>query len=315
MKKPLVSICCQTYNHANYIKEALEGFLMQVVDFNYEILLRDDASSDGTAEICKDYSKKYPDKIKLLGYKENQYKRGILPFADNVKRAKGKYIAICEGDDYWTDPYKLQKQVDVLEENPDLAMSTHEASHQSTLVDNEKNLRRFSSIFIRDIQLYGLKRVFYLSYLLAVNREQFWFQKRTHDRHKRKTISKLEDFKSNTWYMPTCSIVIKRKFINEFFGYYKIPPGGGHQLILLIGAMNGGIYHFKHIMAVKKDQESSVSKNKARLKKIKEMNRDPLKNNRIKRFKALQKCAKNKEQVQILQGMIDRELKRTKDNY
>ena len=97
-QNPLVSICCQTYNHANYIKDALEGFLMQVVDFNYEILLRDDASTDGTAEICKDYAKKYPDKISLLGYKENQFKMGVGPLADNVKRSKGKYIAICEED-------------------------------------------------------------------------------------------------------------------------------------------------------------------------------------------------------------------------
>jgi glycosyltransferase involved in cell wall biosynthesis len=125
MEIPLVSICCQTYNHANYIKEALEDFLMQVVDFNYEILLRDDASADGTAEICKDYAKKYPDKIRLLGYKENQFKKGIRPFPDNVKRAKGKYIAVCEGDDYWTDPYKLQKQIDALEANPSCILAYH----------------------------------------------------------------------------------------------------------------------------------------------------------------------------------------------
>jgi glycosyltransferase involved in cell wall biosynthesis len=284
---------------------------MQVVDFNYEILLRDDASSDGTAEICKDYAKKYPDKIKFLGYKENQYKKGVRPFPDNVKRAKGKYIAVNEGDDYWTDPYKLQKQIDVLKSNPDLAMSTHEASHQSTLVDSEKNLRRFSSIFVRDIQLYGFKRVIYLTYLLAVNRQQFWFQKRTHDKHKRKTISKLEDFKLNTWYMPMCSILMRSDFIDEIV-YCISKSDGGHQLTLLMGAMNGGIYHFKDIMAVKKDQETSISKDKSRLKTIKERDKNPQKNNRIKRFKALQECAKNPEQVQILQGMIDRELNRIK---
>jgi glycosyltransferase involved in cell wall biosynthesis len=98
---------------------------MQVVDFNYEILLRDDASTDGTAEICKDYAIKYLDKIKLLGYKENQYKKGVRPFPDNVKRAKGKYIAICEGDDYWIDPYKLQKQVDYMESHPECVLTYH----------------------------------------------------------------------------------------------------------------------------------------------------------------------------------------------
>lgn len=121
-EKPLVSICCQTYNHKDYITEALESFLMQKTNFSFEILLRDDASKDGTAEICKDYAAKYPDLINLLAYEENQWQKGISPFRDNVKRAKGKYIALCEGDDYWTDPYKLQKQVDFLEANPEYGM-------------------------------------------------------------------------------------------------------------------------------------------------------------------------------------------------
>ncbi|MBP6182581.1 glycosyltransferase [Flavobacterium sp.] len=112
-----VSICCQTYNHVNYIEECLNGFLMQKTNFKFEILLRDDASADGTTEIVKKYSDKYPDIINPLIYNENQYQKGVSPFRDNVKRAKGKYIAICEGDDYWTDSYKLQKQVDLLEMN------------------------------------------------------------------------------------------------------------------------------------------------------------------------------------------------------
>ncbi|MDC0957915.1 glycosyltransferase, partial [Flavobacteriaceae bacterium] len=105
--------------------EALDGFLMQKVDFDYEILLRDDASTDGTSKICHKYANKYPDKIKLLAYTENQYQKGVSPFRDNVKRAKGKYIAMCEGDDYWTDPYKLQKQVNFLENNEDFSFCFH----------------------------------------------------------------------------------------------------------------------------------------------------------------------------------------------
>lgn len=113
----VVSICCQTYNHVNYIEECLNGFLMQKTNFKFEILLRDDASTDGTTEVVKEYSTKYPDIIRPLIYEENQFVKGVSPFMDNVKRAKGEYIAICEGDDYWTDPYKLQKQVDFLERN------------------------------------------------------------------------------------------------------------------------------------------------------------------------------------------------------
>lgn len=129
MTEPLVSICCQTYNHKDYITEALESFLMQKTNFSFEILLRDDASKDGTAEICKDYAAKYPDLINLLAYEENQWQKGISPFRDNVKRARGKYIALCEGDDYWTDPLKLQKQVDFLEANTDCSLCFHASKH------------------------------------------------------------------------------------------------------------------------------------------------------------------------------------------
>jgi glycosyltransferase involved in cell wall biosynthesis len=127
-KEPLVSVAIQTFNHRNYLKDCLEGILCQKVDFKFEILLRDDASTDGTAEIAEMYASKYPKVINLLAYAENQYINGVKPFLDNVKRAKGKYVAFCEGDDYWTDPYKLQKQVDLLEENKEYVLSFHKST-------------------------------------------------------------------------------------------------------------------------------------------------------------------------------------------
>jgi glycosyltransferase involved in cell wall biosynthesis len=316
MNNITVSVIMITYRHELYIIHAIEGVRIQNCNFNVELLIADDNSPDGTKNKVEDYlnSADIPKNIDIKYFQHEKNKGPNNNYLWASKKAKGKYIANCEGDDYWIDPYKLQRQVDVLEANPDLAMCTHEASHQSTLVDNEKNLRRFLSIFVRDIQLYGFKRVIYLSYLLAVNRQQFWRQKRTHDKHKRKIISKLEDFKLNKWYMPMCSILMRSDFIDEIV-YCISKSDGGHQLTLLMGAMNGGIYHFKEIMSVKMDQETSISKDKSRLKTIKERDKNPQKNNRIKRFKALQECAKNPEQVQILQGMIDRELKRTKDNY
>jgi glycosyltransferase involved in cell wall biosynthesis len=312
-QKHMVSVVMITYNHEKYIAEAIKGVLMQKCDFDIEFIIANDKSTDQTHQVINEIidGTTIADHINLRYYNHPNNKGMMKNFIWSVQQAKGRYIALCEGDDYWIDPYKLQKQVNILEANPDLAMSTHEASHQSTLVDNDKNLKRFSSIFIRDIQLYGFKRFFYLTYLLVVNRQQFWFQKRTHDKHRRKTIIKLEDFKSNTWYMPMCSILMRNDFIDGIF-YCTSKSSGGHQLILLMGAMNGGIYHFKDIMAVKKDQETSVSKDKVRKKKILGINKDPLKNNRIKRFKALQKCAKDPEQVQILQDMIDRELEKIK---
>jgi len=111
----IVSITCLTYNHAPYISRCLDGFINQVTDFPFEILIHDDASIDGTSNIIREYETKYPDIINPIYQIDNQYSRGVDVFSNNVSRAKGKYIALCEGDDYWIDPYKLQKQVDLLE--------------------------------------------------------------------------------------------------------------------------------------------------------------------------------------------------------
>jgi glycosyltransferase involved in cell wall biosynthesis len=121
--RPIISVCVQTYQHVNYIKQCLDGILNQKTDFDFEILLGEDASKDGTREICMAYAENYPDKIRLfLHHRENNISIGGQPtgrfnFLFNLYSAKGKYIAMCEGDDYWTDPLKLQKQVEFLEEN------------------------------------------------------------------------------------------------------------------------------------------------------------------------------------------------------
>lgn len=125
-KKPLVSICCLAYNHAPYIRQCIEGFLMQKTNFSFEVLIHDDASTDGTAGIIREYEKKYPEIIFPIYQTVNQFSQGVkISAAYNFSRAKGKYIAMCEGDDYWIDPYKLQKQVDYLENHPECIYSCH----------------------------------------------------------------------------------------------------------------------------------------------------------------------------------------------
>lgn len=127
--KPLVSISCITYNHGPYIRQALEGFLSQRTDFSYEILIHDDASTDNTQEIIREYEAKYPDIIRPIYRTENQYSKGIcnISGAFNFPRARGKYIAMCEGDDYWCDPDKLQLQADYMEAHPACSMCFHAA--------------------------------------------------------------------------------------------------------------------------------------------------------------------------------------------
>lgn len=121
MNNIIVSIICNTYNHEKYIKDALDGFIMQKTSFSFEVLIHDDASTDNTANIIREYEKKYPDIIKPIYETENQYskKKGLVNKIQ-YSRVKGKYIAICEGDDYWIDPYKLQKQYDALENHSDV---------------------------------------------------------------------------------------------------------------------------------------------------------------------------------------------------
>ena len=123
--EPLVSVCVITYNHGKYIRQCLDGILMQKVNFPYEILIHDDASPDDTADIIREYWEKYPTVIKPILQTENQYSQGFMPSKFNFDRAKAKYIAQCEGDDYWTDDGKLQMQVDFLEENSEYVETGH----------------------------------------------------------------------------------------------------------------------------------------------------------------------------------------------
>lgn len=118
LSKPVVSICCITYNHENYIEDALEGFLIQETEFPFEIVIHDDASTDKTASIIQEYVEKYPKIIKPILRLENQYSKKGASFITSVfEVCMGEYIALCEGDDYWEVPNKLQRQVNLIKTN------------------------------------------------------------------------------------------------------------------------------------------------------------------------------------------------------
>ncbi len=124
----MVSICCLAYNHEKYIRQCLDSLLMQKCDFRFEILVNDDASKDRTPEIIKEYELRFPEIVKPIYQKENQFSVlgcNYINNVINVPRARGKYIACCEGDDFWTDPYKLQKQYESLEKNRNCFMCIH----------------------------------------------------------------------------------------------------------------------------------------------------------------------------------------------
>ncbi|WP_343697526.1 glycosyltransferase [Flavobacterium sp.] len=124
LDQPVVSILCDAYNHEKFIVETLEGFLNQKTTFPFEIIIHDDASTDNTPVILKEFAEKYPLIIKLVLQKENQYSQKINFWSDiTFPMAQGKYIALCEGDDYWIDEQKLQKQVDFLENNTEYVIT------------------------------------------------------------------------------------------------------------------------------------------------------------------------------------------------
>lgn len=125
--EPLLSIVCPAYNQEAFITQTLDGFLSQQTSFNFEILIHDDASTDSTAQIIAQYAKRHPTIIRPFYQEENQYRQGKPCVPELFAKARGRYIAYCEADDYWTDPRKLQLQVDFLESHPDYVITYHDA--------------------------------------------------------------------------------------------------------------------------------------------------------------------------------------------
>lgn len=121
-----VSVICLTYNHQKYIRQCLESLVNQETDFNYEIIVHDDASTDNTADIVREFEKQYPEKMITIYQTENQYSKNVKITRNYIfPIVRGKYIAYCEGDDFWTDNHKLQIQFDAMEKNNKLRFCVH----------------------------------------------------------------------------------------------------------------------------------------------------------------------------------------------
>jgi glycosyltransferase involved in cell wall biosynthesis len=155
---PVVSIACISYNHANYIRDCLDGFLRQETNFPFEIVIHDDASTDETQDIIREYAQRYPDLFFPLLQTENQYSKlgGGIIVRFNYPRCRGRYIAICEGDDYWTDKYKLQKQFDFMEAHPEFNLCGHKAwkaddagNHIALMGNFDKDVFEFDDVAVR----------------------------------------------------------------------------------------------------------------------------------------------------------------------
>ncbi|MBF9253840.1 glycosyltransferase [Pontibacter sp. 172403-2] len=221
--EPLVSIVSLTYNHEPFIRKALDGFIMQKTDFPFEVVIHDDASTDRTQEIIKEYEKEYPDIIKPIYQSVNQKSIGDgIVTRTAFAAAHGKYIALCEGDDFWTYERKLQEQIDFLEANPEYVMSFHDALviHQNKEDKTETFRERFEQL-----------------------------QQRTTFNHKDVV---------NGWFMPTASMVYRNDLFDKWPDWFYKVYSGDYTLQLMI-SQHGLIKFHDNIWCTHLKHEGGVS--------------------------------------------------------
>lgn len=223
----MVSVCCITYNQAQYIKDALDGFLMQKTHFRYEIIIHDDASTDGTVDIIKEYAEKYPDIIKPIFEKENQYSKGIKRILNiNFAVANGKYIALCEGDDYWTDENKLQMQVDYMEENPICTFCFHNAE----IIDMEDETKKSFIPYSKELKKYIKKDNIY-------------------------NVGELELLE----FIPTASFMFRRENLSKMPSWFNDCFVGDWPIKLLMTSFGYAYYIDKKMCVYRKNAKGSVT--------------------------------------------------------
>lgn len=223
VNKPLVSALMITYNHEPYIGQAIEGVLMQRTDFPIELVIGEDCSTDRTREICLKYQQKHPDIIRLL---LNETNIGMMPnFVQTLQACQGKYIALCEGDDYWTDPYKLHKQVDFLERDSDFIGTFHDSIILNEATGTEK-LRIGDAIIDEEPDL-----------------DSLIYQKNS----------------------PTASLLFRNVFTSDFLPTHFETIANGDYLLIVLLARYGKFKYFNSPMSVYRVHAGGVWSSKKRL--------------------------------------------------
>jgi glycosyltransferase involved in cell wall biosynthesis len=216
-KSIVVSVCMITYNQENYIQKAIDGVLMQNTEFEIELIIGEDCSTDKTRIICAEYQKQFPQIIKLKTYQKNI---GMIPnLIETLNACTGEYIAICEGDDYWTDPLKLQNQVDAMEEYPDCLISCHAGK---VLSAGGEVTRWYHSDKVR---LFSVKNV----------------------------------LKIPGQFAPTSSYLLKTSAIKEFPQWFKTVPVGDFFLEVLTSVKGGILYIPKTMSTYRNNASASWS--------------------------------------------------------
>ena len=229
MSQPImVSISCIAYNQEKYIRETLEGFVKQKTNFPFEVLIHDDASTDGTADIIREYAEKYPEIIKPILQTENQHSKKIkIQATYNYPRAVGKYVAFCEGDDYWCDDSKLQRQFDALEQNKECAVSVHNIRHINR--DGEKLDGHFPAVKMKEGKISARQYI-------------------------------TNELVESPWLFQTSSFFIRRDIINDFQQYAHVYPCGDLPLMLFALQYGDCWYIDREMSCYRKDSGGAMSK-------------------------------------------------------
>lgn len=208
----IVSILCFTFNHEQYIRDAINGFLMQETTYPFEIIIHDDASTDATASIAKSFADLYPNIIKLVIQKENQCSRGEKVCLIAFGFARGEYIAFCDGDDYWSDPHKLEIQIDEMILHPECDISFHPAMCvDANGINPSKEICRHANTTL--------------------------------------VMPAEEVILNGGGYMPTASLIFKREILEELPDWFYRFPFGDY-FIQCIASLNAGALYINRVMSV-----------------------------------------------------------------
>lgn len=208
-----VSVMCICYNQVDYVADALDSFLAQRTSFPFEILVNDDCSTDGTTEVLLDYERRHPDLVRVVTHEENQYSKGIYPWGTFLlPRARGRYVALCEGDDFWCDPTKLQRQYDVMEADDSLTACVHASVNVVASTG-----RRFSSLHFYD----------------------------------RDRAVDIEDLFQQVQCFATNSLFVRASDMRAYLAspIQPLAADGDHKLTLFFAATRGGMYYLDREMS------------------------------------------------------------------
>ena len=295
MRIPKISICTITYNHEHCVTDCLNGVRLQDYPGPLQHVIADDSSIDNTVQAIN-ACLRVPHKISY-DVVSRQSNIGInLNLIDALRRCDGDYIALCEGDDFWVDKRKLSKQVEILEAHPELGMSTHECNKIYFPFGANRSFKRAMKLLYWDARLYGLTGLKRLAKARVAGPNEFWRLDRCHLENARRKRYHFDEDIDDRWIHPFCSIVMKRR-VAEALEICLHESEGGHRLALMLGALLGGIDHSYEAMAVKRDQESSVTQDRYR-KKMNQLKNQSIKtNNVIKRYDSILKFADDKQKM------------------